>query len=352
MLLGPTGAGKTTTLRLVAGLERADAGRIWIDGLDVTREPPAARDIDVRVSAVFALSASDGLRQPRLSAALAGTTLSPRSAFDAKVREIARLLHIEDKLANRATQLSGGQMQRVAIGRALVRGRRSTLMDEPLSSLDAKLRAEMRVELKRIQRDLARPMLYVTHDQTEAMTLATRYRRAGPRPAGPDRQLRARSMTDPANTYVATRLGSPAINLAVARAATAAARRPPKRSLSARAPNTCASHKASTAVAFGRVHWIEHLGDPNHLASDVGDTSESDLVTLDRPRRRSRGRRRGRCRVHRAAFFDAQGRPRCRLTHIRMDTALQRTTHRSSWPRRVIAHADELTHARPGDRRW
>src|SRR5947199_133342 len=109
----------------------------------------------------------------------------PEDQIRARVIEIARLLHLEDKLENRATRLSGGQMQRVAIGRALVRRPKIFLMDEPLSSLDAKLRAEMRVELKRIQRELGTTILYVTHDQTEAMTMATHIgvreaRRLGP----------------------------------------------------------------------------------------------------------------------------------------------------------------------------
>src|SRR5260221_121656 len=98
----------------------------------------------------------------------------PEAEIRAKVREVARLLHIETKLDNKATQLSGGQMQRVAIGRALVRSPAIYLMDEPLSSLDAKLRGEMRLELKRIQTDLGATILYVTHDQTEAMTMASR----------------------------------------------------------------------------------------------------------------------------------------------------------------------------------
>src|SRR5205814_3792549 len=128
------------------------------------------------------------------------------------VGEIARLLHLEGKLDSRATQLSGGQMQRVGIGRALVRRPAIYLMDEPLSSLDAKLRAEMRVELKRIQRELGATILYVTHDQTEAMTMASRI---GVLDGGRLVQIGSpRAIyADPVNAYVATRLGSPGINL-------------------------------------------------------------------------------------------------------------------------------------------
>jgi multiple sugar transport system ATP-binding protein len=171
VLLGPTGAGKTTTLRLVAGLEQPDAGSVRLAGRDVTHDLPAARDtafVVQQYSLYPHLSVYDNLAFPLRSPA----RRESEERIRARVGEIARLLHIEDKLANRATQLSGGQMQRVAIGRALVRLPSIYLMDEPLSSLDAKLRAELRVELKRIQRELGTTILYVTHDQTEAMTLA------------------------------------------------------------------------------------------------------------------------------------------------------------------------------------
>src|SRR5207237_8328853 len=129
-----------------------------------------------------------------------------RERISARIVEIAGLLHIEDKLANRATQLSGGQMQRVAIGRALVRRPSIYLMDEPLSSLDAKLRAEFRVELKRIQREVGATILYVTHDQTEAMTMATHI---GVLDQGRLVQIGSpRAIyADPIKSYVATRLG-------------------------------------------------------------------------------------------------------------------------------------------------
>lgn len=171
VLLGPTGAGKTTTLRLVAGLEKPDSGSIVIDGQDMTASAPAARDVTFvfqQYSLYPHLSVFDNLAFPLRSPArrLAEDEIRRR------IEDVARLLRISDKLENRATQLSGGEMQRVAIGRALVRQPTIYLMDEPLSSLDAKLRAELRLELKRIQEDLGATILYVTHDQIEAMAMA------------------------------------------------------------------------------------------------------------------------------------------------------------------------------------
>jgi len=173
VLLGPSGAGKTTTLRLAAGLERPDSGRIHIGGHDVSTLPPALRDVTFvfqQYSLYPHLNVYDNLAFPLRS------PLRPcgEDVVRRRVTDVARLLRIDDKLQSPSTKLSGGQMQRVAIGRALVREPAVTLMDEPLSSLDAKLRDDLRLELKRIQQDLGATMLYVTHDQIEAMTLANR----------------------------------------------------------------------------------------------------------------------------------------------------------------------------------
>jgi multiple sugar transport system ATP-binding protein len=211
VLLGPSGAGKTTTLRLVAGLERPDQGRVHIGGRDVTHEAPALRDVTFvfqQYSLYPHLSVFDNLAFPLRSPL---RRLSP-DEIRRKVEEVARLLRIEDKLLNPATRLSGGQMQRVAIGRALVRNPAVALMDEPLSSLDAKLRDDLRLELKRIQQNLGATVLYVTHDQTEAMTLATRIgvlENGRLVQIGTPRQI----YEDPTSLYVASRLGSPRINL-------------------------------------------------------------------------------------------------------------------------------------------
>ena len=211
VLLGPSGAGKTTTLRLVAGLEKPDAGRIHIAGRDVTALAPALRDVAFvfqQYSLYPHLSVYDNLAFPLRSP----MRPTPEAEVKRKVTEVARMLRIVDKLASPATRLSGGQMQRVAIGRALVRSPSLYLMDEPLSSLDAKLRNDLRLELKRIQQDLGATLLYVTHDQIEALTMATRIgvlEHGRLVQFGTPQQI----YEDPVSSYVAARLGSPRINL-------------------------------------------------------------------------------------------------------------------------------------------
>jgi multiple sugar transport system ATP-binding protein len=211
VLLGPTGAGKTTTLRMIAGLEPLDAGSVRIGGQDISKDSPAMRDVAFvfqQYSLYPHLSVYDNMAFPLRSP----TRRVPEDEIKRSIVEIARMLHIDHKLQNKATKLSGGEMQRVAIGRALVRQPSIYLMDEPLSSLDAKLRQELRLELKRIQRDLGATMLYVTHDQIEAMTMATRIgvlKQGRLVQLGTPREI----YEDPAETYVATRLGQPRINL-------------------------------------------------------------------------------------------------------------------------------------------
>jgi multiple sugar transport system ATP-binding protein len=277
VLLGPTGAGKTTTLRLVAGLERPDAGRIRIAGRDVTRDSPAQRDVAFvfqHYSLYPHLSVFDNLAFPLRSPARP----TRESAILQKVNEVATLLRIPDKLDQRVTKLSGGQMQRVAIGRALVRSPSIYLMDEPLSSLDAKLRAELRVELKRIQSELGATILYVTHDQTEAMTLGSQIgviENGRMAQFGPPRDV----YENPSNIYVAARLGAPPINL-LPRAAFPETPMPEgAATVGARTEHACIS-KANGRRASGRVAWVEHLGDQDHLHVKLG---EHDFITLADP---------------------------------------------------------------------
>ena len=277
VLLGPTGAGKTTTLRLIAGLERPEHGSIVIRGRDVTREVPAERDVAFvfqQYSLYPHLTAYDNLAFPLRSPA----RRIDESLIRRRVQQVAELLHIEQKLSNRATALSGGEMQRVAIGRALVREPAVYLMDEPLSSLDAKLRAELRLELKRIQRELGTTILYVTHDQIEAMTMADRIGVMNEGvliQLGIPREIYER----PRSAYVASRLGTPTINLIPAELAASQSLPPEARTVGLRTEHIrifSTGHPGPRA----RVHWVEHLGDQNHVHLKLDTHS---LVTLADP---------------------------------------------------------------------
>jgi multiple sugar transport system ATP-binding protein len=273
-LLGPTGAGKTTTLRLVAGLETPERGSVRIDGRDVTVDAPADRDVAF-VFQQYSLYPHLTVFENMAFALRAPIRRVPEADIRTKVEEVARLLHIETKLQNKATQLSGGQMQRVAIGRALVRSPSIYLMDEPLSSLDAKLRGEMRLELKRIQTDLGATILYVTHDQTEAMTMASRI---GVIEAGRLLQIGTprEIYENPINAHVAARLGQPAINLLSA-ALFAGTPRGAK-TIGARTEHLTIAHGSGDVCAT--VTRIEHLGDQSHLHLDL---CGQPVVTLSDP---------------------------------------------------------------------
>jgi multiple sugar transport system ATP-binding protein len=279
VLLGPTGVGKTTTLRLIAGLEKADAGAIRIGGRDVTKAEPAARDVTFvfqQYSLYPHLTVFENLAFP-LRSPLRRT---PEAEIERRVTEIARMLRIDDKLKNPATRLSGGQMQRVAIGRALVRRPNIYLMDEPLSSLDAKLRSELRLELKRIQQELGATILYVTHDQIEAMTMASRI---GVMEAGRLVQIGSprEIYENPVSAYVATRLGQPGINLLPRRHFGEIAAPSDAVTIGVRTEQMrIAKAKESGQGAAGAIKWIEHLGDQNHLHVTLGD---AEIVTLADP---------------------------------------------------------------------
>jgi multiple sugar transport system ATP-binding protein len=277
VLLGPTGAGKTTTLRLIAGLERPDNGGVVIRGRDVTTQVPAERDVAFvfqQYSLYPHLSVYDNLAFPLRSPA----RRMDESFVRRRVQQVAELLHIEQKLQNRATALSGGEMQRVAIGRALVREPAVYLMDEPLSSLDAKLRAELRLELKRIQRELGTTILYVTHDQIEAMTMADRI---GVMSEGTLIQLGTpREIYErPKSAYVAARLGTPSINLVPAKLLANDSVPAQAQTVGLRTEHI-RIFPADRPGPRARVHWVEHLGDQNHVHLKLDSHS---LVTLADP---------------------------------------------------------------------
>ncbi len=208
VIVGASGCGKSTLLRLVAGLETATAGTIRIDGRDVTRVDPAARDIAM-VFQNYALYPHMTVRD-NMAYGLRIRGLS-RAEIAARVDEAAALLGIGALLGRRPRQLSGGQRQRVAMGRAIVRHPKLFLFDEPLSNLDAKLRVQMRAEIRRLQRRLGVTSLYVTHDQVEAMTLGDRLlvlHEGRPVQLATPMEVFAR----PADTYVAGFIGAPAMN--------------------------------------------------------------------------------------------------------------------------------------------
>jgi sn-glycerol 3-phosphate transport system ATP-binding protein len=209
VLLGPSGCGKSTTLRLIAGLEEADGGRIRIAGRDVTRLPPAQRNIAM-VFQSYALF-------PHLSVAeniVFGLRVRKVSAADtaARLKRVADLLGLSQLLDRKPGQLSGGQQQRVALGRAIIAEAPVCLMDEPLSNLDAQLRQDMRGEIRGLQRTLGITMVYVTHDQVEAMSMADRVILLN-RGRIEQNATPVELYETPANTFVARFIGTPPMNL-------------------------------------------------------------------------------------------------------------------------------------------
>ena len=211
VLLGPSGAGKTTTLRCIAGLEKIDSGNILFDNESVTEDQPASRDVSF-VFQQFSLYPHYTVYENLAFPLRSPMRKLPEDEIKTKIENISKMLKISNKLKNKATELSGGEMQRVAIGRALVRNPNIYLMDEPLSSLDAKLRESLRVELKSIQTNLNATILYVTHDQAEATTLADKI---GVLKEGKIVQIGTPEeiYENPNSIYVSQRLGSPKINV-------------------------------------------------------------------------------------------------------------------------------------------
>jgi multiple sugar transport system ATP-binding protein len=282
VVLGPSGAGKTTTLRAIAGLEKLDIGSVYLDGLDATRATPAERDLAM-VFQSYALypkrTAFDNIASPLRA------RKQSRCEIRTAVERVAGLLHIERLMDRKPGQLSGGEMQRVALARALVRDPRAFLMDEPLTNLDLKLRVEMRTELTRIHRSLGRTFLYVTNDQVEALSMADRIAvlRAGAvQQVGAPREIYER----PVNRWVAGFVGSPRINLLPCRPeggelvgehgwtlprprwALGESGRPLL--LGLRAEDLSLDHRDESASLAGELYAGEPLGDRTLVDVDVG----------------------------------------------------------------------------------
>jgi multiple sugar transport system ATP-binding protein len=209
VLVGPSGSGKTTALRMLAGLEEVDSGGIWIGDRDVTYVPPKDRDVAM-VFQNYALypylTVANNIAFPLKMAGV------KKRLREEKVRDVAKLLGLEDYLQRKPAQLSGGQRQRVAMGRAIIRHPSVFLMDEPLSNLDAKLRVQMRADIASLQAQLGVTSVYVTHDQSEAMTLG---HRVALLKDGRLQQCAAPRVLyeKPANLFVAGFIGSPAMSM-------------------------------------------------------------------------------------------------------------------------------------------
>jgi sn-glycerol 3-phosphate transport system ATP-binding protein len=254
VLLGPSGCGKSTTLRLIAGLEQVDSGSIIIAGCDVTRLSPAERKIAMvfQSYALFPhLTVAEniifGLRVRRVD----------RVKREAELKRVADLVGLTLLLDRKPAQLSGGQRQRVALGRALIAEAQVCLMDEPLSNLDAKLRQEMRTEIRALQQRLGMTMVYVTHDQTEAMTMADRVvlmRDGHIEQTGPPHELYNR----PATTFTARFIGTPPMNLLPTQSGQVLGIRPEH------------IHVSANGGIAATVTAVEHLGADSIVMCDIG----------------------------------------------------------------------------------
>ncbi|MGV8938179.1 MAG: ABC transporter ATP-binding protein [Allorhizobium sp.] len=267
VFVGPSGCGKSTLLRLIAGLEDTTSGAIVIDGRDVTGEAPAKRGLAM-VFQSYALYPHMTVRN-NIAFPLKMAKLDP-AAIDKKVTDAARVLNLTDYLDRRPGQLSGGQRQRVAIGRAIVREPSAFLFDEPLSNLDASLRGTMRLEISELHQQLKTTMIYVTHDQVEAMTMADKIvvlNRGNIEQVGTPLEL----YNKPDNIFVAGFIGSPRMNFATA--ATAAPYN--AHTIGFRPEHITLSKDSGTWS--GTVGVAEHLGSDTFLHVHV---DEIGLVTV------------------------------------------------------------------------
>lgn len=293
VLVGPSGCGKTTSLRMLAGLEPVTSGRTLIDGVDVTNRPPKGRDIAM-VFQSYALYPHMSVGE-NMSFSLRIAKL-PAAEIDRRVTEAARLLDLEALLDRRPKMLSGGQRQRVAMGRAIVREPRVFLMDEPLSNLDAKLRVQTRIQIAALQRRLRTTTLYVTHDQTEAMTLGDRVavlREGVLQQVGSPEALYHR----PINAFVAGFIGSPPMNLLGATLSSDGARIGTAVVPVSRETLTQCLRRGVESVTFGfrpecvvvpaqrsrlslRVELVERLGVDTYLYGELAEASDAGQVAV------------------------------------------------------------------------
>ena len=250
VLLGPSGCGKSTLLHAIAGLIDVETGSVAIGGRDVTWADPKDRAIGMVFQSYALYPTMNVERNMSFGLRVAGT---PKAEVARRVARAARMLQLEPLLARKPAQLSGGQRQRVAIGRALVREAQVFLFDEPLSNLDAKLRTELRRELKALHRELGATMVYVTHDQVEAMTLATRVavmRGGRIQQVGTPGEVYAR----PANMFVAGFLGSPSMNFIEGETSAGGA------AVLGVRPEHLALHPADGARSEGEIALVEAMG--------------------------------------------------------------------------------------------
>lgn len=264
VFVGPSGCGKSTLLRMIAGLEDTTSGVIEIDGNDATSTPPAKRGLAM-VFQSYALyphmSVRNNIAFPLKRAKV------PQAEIDAKIASAAKILNLGDYLDRKPGQLSGGQRQRVAIGRAIVRQPSAFLFDEPLSNLDASLRVNMRLEISELHKSLATTMIYVTHDQVEAMTMADRiavFNAGVIEQVGTPLEL----YQHPVNRFVAGFIGSPKMNFIDVEAIEG----DPTRSLGVRPEHL--SITTEKGLWSGKVGVIEHLGSETflHVHIDGGGT--------------------------------------------------------------------------------
>jgi multiple sugar transport system ATP-binding protein len=269
IFVGPSGCGKSTLLRMIAGLEETSRGQIMIGERDATAEPPSKRGLAM-VFQSYALyphmSVRDNVGFPLKSAGL------PQGEIDAKVGEAARVLKLDDYMDRRPKDLSGGQRQRVAIGRSIVRDPTAFLFDEPLSNLDAALRVEMRYEIAKLHQTLKATMIYVTHDQVEAMTLADRIvvlEFGKIAQVGSPREL----YEHPANLFVAQFIGSPRMNVFEAKAAPTIALPAGAVSLGIR-PEHISLVDAGEGQLTGTVDVLEYLGADTFVIVSCGDAGQ------------------------------------------------------------------------------